>query len=520
MRFPDWLPNDWRGNWGHPAPTEPDSTFSWKGTCAVKRLATAEIEDKSFDMGDFSRILKVTGVLDNKAVDLPGSLVFLPYGVRLLERFAEIVHRFYRMNGLNEYDYPMVVPMEVFGPEKTFYDLTNKLLYVGTEENFRKNQPRAVLNPTGEAMIYAHWKRIVKVKEDLPIKMYRKARYFRPFPPGKQTGRSVFRSLEAGDVYEFHTCFATAEEAEREMAKYMKMLYGISEYFRVPMLWGIRPPWTNQADIAMWSIGGDVPLPTKGTVQISTLYNQGQIFSKAYGIRYKSGNEIHYSNHVTGCVTRRLLLAHLMLGLDINGNLFVHPHLAPDEVSIIYQSEHTQDDIELKALRDQLSGLNIRTTFFRSSSRKEINRLRKQNRMRGVPVEVLIQGRRFTEDRFKIVLTRSDTLEEATIYSEGLHDLPKHIPPLLKSIGYSYEQIVSDFFFKQCVEVNSESELKEVLLSKQVAICPLLPTEESCLAISRWEKGEVLGFIKMAEERYCVLTNKRTNALAYVSSRI
>ncbi|WP_446026164.1 aminoacyl--tRNA ligase-related protein [Bacillus sp. N6] len=484
-----------------------------------KQLVIDDIiaKENYYTQGEFSSALKKANILDNKAVNLPGNLVLLPYGVKLIKLFSKYIEAAFEKYNMQEYSYPVTAPLDIFEAEKNFFSLQNKLLYIASDSELEQSTPRGVLCPTGEATIYTHWSKEVKNISDLPIKMYRRTSYFRPFSSGKHAGRGVFRSLEAGDVFEFHSCFSEKSQALLTIEEYFKMLREISNQLYVPTLWTIRPPWTNNESLFEWSIGGDVPLPTGNTVQTTTLYNQGEVFSRAYNITFKNANKQYYTQQVTGCVTRRLILAHLMLGIDVEGNLFIHPDLSPTQISIIFKKYNVVNDHPIYKFKDIVSAkYRVESVF--TDDKKTILKNRKKNKIQGVPLEIFIQDKRHSTDKYKIILTRSDTLEEAILYVDCMEDVLNSISPVIKQIGTTFEQKMDKFYKNQLLELNNIEQINSE--KNKVKIFPLLFNKECCLKVESLFKGEILGFTEMDSEENCILTGEKTSYKAIFSRRI
>lgn len=497
-------------------------SLTWKPpTQAPAALTTAFKGEPGWaDMGALSSALRRAGVLDNQAIALPGTTVMMPFGMRILERYVDLVHRLYRQCGLEEWDYPFLTPTKNFDPVRRFLNLDNLLLHVGTDKDFQKQTPRATLGPTGEEVIYPHWRHFIRKSSNLPVQMYRRSRYFRPASSGKRSGRSIMRGMEAADVFEFHCAYATPTEADTALHRYFDLFQRITQSLYVPVLWSTRPPWTNKEAVSLWAIGGDTPLPTGSTVQIASIYNQGQIFSKAYDIGFKQDGTFHHTYHVTGAITRRIFFAHLLLGMHASGDLLIHPDLAPDQVVIVFLVGVENDEPNVETLVQTLREHGIRTRLIRAPKVQIANRERRMNRNRGVPVEVYIQARRWQGDAFKVVLTRADTHEEAVSFSKDLRTLLSFVQPLLHNLGVAYEQRVQNFFEHHCREVASADALQETLLARYVAVCPLAAHKEVVLQIGRWHLGEVLGFTQSPESRLCVITGSPVDTVAFVSPRL
>jgi prolyl-tRNA synthetase len=470
-------------------------------------------------MKAFSTALRHGGVLDIRGSGLPGTYVVLPFGVRLIERYAQLVREAYNRAGLEEYDYPCIAPVDNFTPARSILDMNNTLLHVGKDDDFARRRPVATLCPTGEEVIYPHWSRLIRKPADLPLRMYRRTRYYRPAPQGKHSGRSVFRSLEAADVFEFHCAYAGAGECADSVQALYQMLRQLVRLVQVPTLWSTRPPWGNHGELAELAIAGDVPLPTGATVQTACVYNQGQIFSRAYDIRVVESGRSWHPYHAVGCVTRRLLLAHLFLGLDTAGQLTIHPVLAPDQIIVLLQSgaEDNEPAVErfVKLLRAQC--LRARAM---QVDRQTVNLTRRNNRLSGVPLEVLVQGRRHPEDRFKIVMTRGDTGEERMLLADQLDELVDQCEQVVKHVGWTYCDRAWRYFACRCRQAPTLEVARDILQSRLVAICPLDAGADAVAEVASWKSGEILGFVHGPSCEQCALTNRPTRLLALLSPRV
>ncbi|WP_281886257.1 hypothetical protein [Paenibacillus sp. YYML68] len=521
MIIPEWL-TDHKYKVEPPPEREHVNNVKWtRKDENSNELIIADGKKKSFNMGKFSKALKVNDVLDNETITLPGSMIILPYGVRLLDQFIAIVKNTYRKYALQEYNYPVIAPKEIYEKQSQIMNLENKLLYVGTSGDFLNHSPRGILNPTGEATIYTHWRTLIRTKEDLPLKMYRRASYFRPFSKGKHSGRSIFKSLESGDVFEFHLCYPSLKDSLGEMEQFKMMLDEISNIISVPTIWSLRPPWTNNENIAHWTIGGDVPLPLGNTVQTCCLYNQGQIFSEKFDIKYKQGNEYIHTSHITGAITRRILLTHLLLGMRTSGDLFLHPNIAPDQVNILFRPGLEEDcPEEIQYVYQQLQIRSIRVNFKKFMKKNEFIKELKLNKRSGVPVQVIVYGKREADERVRVIIIRSDTLEEANISEMDLSQLPFLVEELIDEIGAFYQKSVREFYNRQVVFAENKVEVIEFLAEKKVVSCPLDFSNEKVLEIANYHMGEVLGFVHESEEKTCVLSGSKTKYIAYISGRI
>jgi hypothetical protein len=471
------------------------------------------------NLGELARALRAAGVLDHEAVDLPGSVVLLPHGLRLAERFGVIVRERLRMLGLEEHEYPMLVPPSCFGPAAGLFSYENALLHVGTDADFARGEPRATLCPTGEAEIYTHWSRRVRRREDLPIRMFRCARYFRPAAGGHHSGRSIFRQAEAAEVFELHCAFADAEEQAQALADCAEAFRAIAAALHVPMLWSERPREGNHERIARRAFAGDVALPTGGTVQVATLYDQGEAFSSAYRVGWRSGGQFHPAQQLAGAITRRLLFVHLALGLESFGVPAPHPVLAPEQVVIVQRGNGSGDDEYVDALCDGLRRGDRRVAVVRGAGRREVARAQRSLRTRGTPLELLYFGPREEGDEVRVVLRTADGEEESAT-GIGPGQAVEKAAAALQRYGRLWSERAAAACEERCVPAGSMDDLRRLVDGRLVAMVPAERGASLPRAVAATGGGEVLGFLDNGAASPSILTGTSTTERALVSARI
>ncbi len=470
-------------------------------------------------MGSFADALRLAGVLDHRAVQLPGAIVALPHGVRIFGRFASIVREAYHDAGIEEFDFPFVVPASSFEPLSKVLPLAGRLLHCVTDEELRSSRSRAALGPSGEAVVYDYLRRTVRGPETLPIRIFRQARYFRPAPPGKHSGRGIFRALEAGDVFEFHCAYATVAEKDRELAIQLKVLRQIAATCAVPMIFGVRPPWTNRAEVSVSTIGGDVLLPVGATVQAACLYDQDQTFSRVFDIRVRGPGAGGFTHQTAGAITRRLALCHLFLGLRQSGALSLHPALAPAEVVVLSTAARERDGAPAGALVAALRAAGARADARVLPEGARPGAVRGEILRGGAPIVATLQGPRWPGDPPRTVIARSDTRAEAALPDAGPAETAALLQHVVADIGAAFRRRAERFLASRCREATA-STARELMETRHVAVCPLAATEAVVREVTRWGSGEVLGYAASEEVRPCILSGERVRTVAFLSRRV
>ncbi|MFJ8047977.1 hypothetical protein [Streptomyces luteogriseus] len=469
------------------------------------------------DLGGFAEVLHRTGVLDSRSITLPGAAVVLPYGVRIIERFSDLVKGRLREAGYAEYDYPFLAPVDVYAPTSELFDVSDRLLYAADRAGLAAGTPRAVLSPTGEATVYTHWARIVRHESDLPIRSLRRARYYRPMPTGSRSGRGVFKAMEAGDVFEAQSCLADRLAAAHEYRALGETLQRIAADYTVPTLWSERPREGNNGAVADTSVGGDVPLPTGATVQVGCLYDQGQRFSRAYRVAVRSHGEQRFTHHVTAAITRRMVLAHLMLGLRSDRSLCLSPRTAPDQVALIAFTPQAQSGAD--RLSEALTAAGVRVAARSAHPRRDAGLWQAQ----GVPLLVHVSAPRADGDTHRVVLVRADTRQEWRLH---LHDPAEAVTAVRVALDGVERALVAElnaYVRARHVRLSGNAtaeDMKEVLAARLVAVAPVAPGPAVFGEVASWRSGEVLGTRTDGVLRRCVVTGAPTEHIAYVSGRI
>ncbi|MEU4300103.1 hypothetical protein [Kitasatospora aureofaciens] len=505
----------WTGVWGPSASPLPQSRLEWREPPSSHRQG---LPHGPFTVGDFTRVLREAQILDNRAVEATGAAVVLPYGVALLERFRQLVRAAYEDAGLAEHEYPHTVPLSVAEPTREVVDLHDRLLLVGTDTDLAQGKPRLALTPTGEMVIYSHWARAISGRGDLPIRMYQRARYFRPVRGGRHGGRGVFHATEHDDVFEFHCAHADRDSQQQDLRRLRDMVANLIGRFHVPVVWSTRPPWTNRAEVADLAVAADAPLPLQATGQIACLYDQGTRFSRPYRIGFREQGDFHLSQQLAGYTSRRILMAHLMLGLHGRRQLFIHPDLAPVQVLVLLRGQASSPQAT-SALGRALAEGGVLVREVGCESAGALTKARREWQSRGVPVTVQLFEPRSAGEQWKAVLVRGDTGEECTVYCADPAVLAPELRALLADLGAAFANGAWEFARSRLV-LATASDLPEVLAQRLVAVSALSVSEDAVRNVAALRRGEVLGFCRTDRSLPCVVTGKPVTTVAFVSPRM
>jgi hypothetical protein len=462
---------------------------------------------------DLSHRLSRAEIMDVRSVEIPGAVVVLPWGMALTRRMRATIEHSYEARGYECHEFPHVAPVSVYTPALERFGPLQQLLYVADRESLGQGRSRGVLAPTGESVIYHHWARTVRTSQDLPIRLYRNAVYFRPMRSGRgRSGGGMLRPLEAPDVHEFHCAVAEENQVTEELTTAIAMVDEVLQAWRTPVLWSMRPPWGNNGELYRAAYGADALLPTGDTVQAGVVYDQGDVFSRAFDIRLRDSEPHRHTLHVTGCVTRRLLLTHLF-GSDLPDGFALHPDVAPVQTQVRGPAEH------LQPLGETLAGLGIRARLVPGEPRQLVGAFRQAVR-RGVPAQVLIQGPRHPGDSARVVLSDVWGHEEVLQldWPDGAQRVAELVRELLADVAARHDAHARRRWAG--VRRVRADEVADVMGAGGVAVVALAPTPEAVAVVERDVPGEVLGLVPAAGTEICVVTGAPVRTYAALGRRV
>lgn len=462
-----------------------------------KPLDTFFIEiGKKATLRNFHTALLNEKIIDSINTDFYDNHIVLPNGLTIFKHFFSLIEREYESFGLSQMDFPFVANNKIF-TLNNLLNLNNKLLHIGNDDSFISNTPIGTLIPTGEQQIYTYWSKILNNKKQLPFKIYRKAKFFRPLSKRKIKG--IFKSLEASDVYEFHCAYSDKSIQQSELLKSLKAFKKIYSSAFLPVICTQRPLWTNNYKVSEDTYGFDVLLPNNRTLQVGSIYNQNQIFSKAYNISFEDNEKFFYTNQLTGALSRRMILSHFFLGLKTNNHISIHPNFVPIQVEIVVkgQLETTCNEYMLKALQE-------------CGMRYSINTKVSSNNL--AAITILLFPKRKEGDKYKIVFIRNDYRSEFSIYTNNITDFIKMSKNILILIGNDYIRRLKKFY--------SNNINQEKIGDKPINIVPACSKKTIVFALEKQFQGEVLGFVDTEFVECCFISKEETNKLAIIAKRI
>ncbi len=369
------------------------------------------------DFGEwYRRMLLENGLVDDR-YDVKGMLVYRGNGMYMIREMSRFLEALLEADGHEPTLFPILIPDTLLEQEKEHIAGFEEQVYWVTHAGKNELDRRMALRPTSETCMYPMFSVWVRTHTDLPIKVHQTVCVYRY--ETKQT-RPLIRSREIL-WNEGHTAFATREGA-LENIEAIKRIYTdlITGLCCIPVQINRRPEW-DKFPGAEYTIAFETLMPDGRTLQLATIHNLGQHFSKVFNIQYddEGGNKHYVWQTSYGPGFGRLLSAVVSVHGDDKG-MVLPPRLAPVQAVIIpIVFKDADREAVTKAVEDIESGLkasNVRVKVDDGDERPGSKYFRWERQ--GVPLRIEIGPRDVKEG--KVVVVRRDTGDKQDVKADKL----------------------------------------------------------------------------------------------------
>ena len=347
----------------------------------------------------YNEIIELSGLVD-KRYPVKGMNVLPPYGFKVVKLVDDLIREAVNAHNLQEVQFPLLISRSQLSVEFEHVKGFESQVFWVTKGGNEKLEDEMALRPTSEAAMYSMFPLWIRTHGDLPLKIYQIVSTYRY--ETKHT-RAFIRDREI-HFFEAHTAHVDYDDAERQMDDYIKIMNELTESLCLPFTINRRPDW-DKFPGAMYSLAFDLILSSGRSLQIGTIHQYGDNFSKNYGIAYSDINgERKYVSQTTYGMSSRLLAAIVFTHGDDKG-LILPPKVAPVQVVIVpIPGENTNINSYCTRIRDILKNSGIRVSL---DDRDNYTPGFKYNdwEMKGVPLRIEI-GSRETENSYVTIVPR------------------------------------------------------------------------------------------------------------------
>jgi prolyl-tRNA synthetase len=422
---------------------------------------------KSENFSEWYADIVETANLTDKRYPIKGMNVWTPYGWKLMRLIDGIIRHEMEETGHDEVSFPLLISEEQFAKEAEHIKGFGDEVYWVTRAGGEDLEVKLLLRPTSETAMYPIFSLWVRSHADLPLKTFQLVNTFRY--DTKQT-RAFIRVREI-HFFEAHTCHSDFEDAEKQIAQDLEIMRNLGTKLCLPFLILKRPEW-DKFPGAFYTIAADSLIPSGRTLQIGTIHQYKENFSKPYDIKYEDESGEHqYVHQTTYGMSERLIGALVGVHGDDSG-LILPPDVAPIQIVIVpILAKGMQETVtdECKKLTAELKGSGFRVHL-------DLRDLRPGNKyydweLKGVPLRIEL-GQRDIEKNV-VTFARRDTREKTEIQRDEMIDKVKKV---LMDISDELFESAKKMLEDSTLLVNTPDEIKDNHSIVKVGWCQ----EEDC----------------------------------------
>ncbi|TRZ55569.1 proline--tRNA ligase [archaeon] len=456
----------------------------------------------------YLEVIKKSDIVDER-VPIKGFNVLMPEGYEIWHIMMDRLDGLLKKIGVQNYYFPLLIPERFLKKEsKHFKGFAPEVAWV-THAGETKLEERLAIRPTSETIMYEMFKLWIRSYHDLPLKVNQYTNIVRW---DTKSTKPLIRDREFL-WHETHSAHASAEEAEKEVDEALKIYRSlITGLLGISYLELVRPEWDKFAG-ADYSVALDAVMPDGKLLQIGTVHNLGQNFSKPIEMIFlDSEGKKKYPYQLSYGVSTRLLAALLGIHGDDRG-LILPPEVAPVQIAIVpIYTKDTREKVLEKA-GEIFGRLEKSYRVKLDDSEKTPGFKFHHHELKGVPLRIEI-GPKDLEKK-QVVLVRRDFLEKIPVEEENLE---RQITEAFDSIFLQLKKRSEESLIVR--DAKSYDELKSKLNEGgfvRISFC----MRESCAdKIKADTKAEVRGTLFSIEEKVsgnCAVCGEKATARAYVA---
>ncbi|RLI00045.1 proline--tRNA ligase [Candidatus Bathyarchaeota archaeon] len=469
----------------------------------------------SKEFGEWFRNVLLNAEIMDYRYPIKGCGVWLPYGFKLRKNVLKILRELLDSTGHEEVQFPLLIPETSLAKESRHVRSFEDECFWVTHGGSTPLKVRYALRPTSETAINPMLKLWIRSHRDLPVAIYQIVNVFRY---ETKATRPLIRMREVTTFKEAHTAHATAEEAEKQVEKAVSVYKRFFDSIGVPYLISKRPEWDKFAG-AEYSIAFDMICPDGRVLQIGTVHNLGQNFSKAFDVTYETvdgGREYVYQTCYG--ISERAIASIVIAHGDDNG-LVLPYDVAPIQVVVIPIPYKGKEEPINEAVRDVVRKLEAAGIRVELDDREDLTPGSKFYywELRGVPIRVEVGPR--DVERGEVTVVRRDTLERSGC---KLDAVVEKVVETAKQMTADLSKRAWEWMRKHIHYVDSLEEAEKLIKEREGVIQLFWCGSEDCgREIEERVDARVLG-VPMDEslerEGSCVVCGRRTRYLVRVAA--
>lgn len=455
----------------------------------------------------FDYVLEMAEVYDYGRYPAKGMGVWLPYGFKIRENVLGILRKLLNSTGHEEILLPLLIPENIIAKESEHIRGFEDQVYWVTHGGMEPLDVKLALRPTSETSLTYLESFWIKSYRQLPKKYYQVVSIFRY---ETKATRAMIRVREVSTFKEAHTLHEDFSDCERQVIEAIEIYSKFFNSLGVPYVISKRPEWDKFAG-AIYTIAFDTLLPDGRALQIGTVHNLGQNFTKAFEVKIqKSDGSIDYGWQTSYGISERALASMFAVHGDRRG-LVLPFHVAPIQVVIIpLITAETRDEVSKYSgmVRELLVGRGYRVY---EDLRDELRPGEKFYywEFRGVPLRIEV-GIKEVEGNY-VTVFRRDTLERVKV---RFGELLERVEALSNEYNENLINRAWQAFRSRIRRFTSIDEARKSLSSRGIIELPWCGRHECGLKLAEALDSDALGTPLDGEvpNHSCAVCGARANA--------
>jgi len=373
----------------------------------------------------FDWIIEVAEIYDYGRYPVKGMGVWMPYGFRLRRYVIELLREVLDSRGHEEILLPMLIPDFILAKESEHIRGFEGQVYWVTRGGFEELDVKLALRPTSETPLSYMESFWIKSYKQLPKKYYQIVSMFRY---ETKSTRPMLRVREVTMFKEAHTVHEDFDDSERQVLEAIEAYKEFFDRLGIPYVISKRPEWDKFAG-AIYTIAFDTLMPDGKALQIGTVHNLGQNFTKVFEVKVQRKDQsLDYAWQTSYGVSERVIASLMSVHGDSKGLRILYA-IAPLQVVIIpipAGSNKEKEAVikEAYAMCEKLSKNGIRAYVDDDPDRTPGEKYNIWE-MKGVPIRLEVGPKELRERT--VTVFRRDKKVRTRIKTEELVDFIKRL---------------------------------------------------------------------------------------------
>lgn len=441
--------------------------------------------------------------------DVSGCLVLKPNAYAIWEIIKEETDKKFKEVGIKNCYFPLLIPESLLKKEATHLKGFSPEVAWVTEAGNTKLQERLAIRPTSETIMYVSYAKWIRSWRDLPLRLNQwnnVVRWeFKNPVPFLRTREFLWN--------EGHSVFATKEEALQEEKQILGIYNEIVRNYMALAGFIVRKTEHDKFAGAEYTKAIEFVLPNGKVVQGPDFHHDGQIFSKAFNIKFlnKEGKE-EYAWQNTFAITTRMLGVMFAIHGD-NKGIILPPKVAPIQVVIVpIIFDETKEKV-LKKAKEIEKLLKKYRVFLDDRSEYTAGYKFNDWEMKGIPLRIEIGPKDIEKNQ--VIIARRDKSNKETV---KIKELNNKIKQILEDIQSNLLKNSEKKLKESMIETKTMNELINNIKSKKVAITEWCGNKE-CEDWIKTKTGgaKIIGINESAKPKgKCIYCNNTAKHIVWI----